>query len=119
MGMYIKFLDKFHESKFTRLYNIEGQKYCYIHFTILKEVLEWLMENWYEILWYDGMIVNERWVEWPLSLIFDFSRKNYSVIERNKLALKNVDVLIKQTKEGWYDLNDLFVDLIIRNENRK
>lgn len=86
----------------------------YIHYSALKDYLIDLINYWYEILWYDGIIIDEQWTLWPISLIFDFSRANYSFNEKNNLAIKNIDEILKKTKEEGYNLDNLYVDVVFR-----
>lgn len=86
----------------------------YIHSSKLKYYIIELINNWYEILWYDWIIINKRWTLWPMSLIFDFCRKDYTAEERNNLALNNIDELFnKAIKEGFL-MDDLYVDIVIK-----
>lgn len=110
MGQYIKYYDNFDTSKFI----MQWEKWCYIHYSILKPLLNWLIKNWYEILWYDGIIIDNSWTLWPLWLIFDFSRKNYSPQEKNNFAIMNTNTLFEATKKYWYNMNNLYIDLVIK-----
>ena len=100
--------------KINKKYIIKSWNSNYIHNFILKEHIKELLKNWYEILWYDGIIINNEWTNWPLSLIFDFSRENYSINEKNNLAIKNIKELLKRTVKEWYNLNDLYVDIVYK-----
>ena len=86
----------------------------YIHFSVLKKFLQDIIDNWYEILWYDGIIVDKNWTLWPISLIFDFSRKEASKKKKNILALKNINTLYDEAKKEGYNLDNLYVDVVIK-----
>lgn len=108
MGKYIKYYDNFDKSKFKMQWN----EWCYIHFSIFELVLKHLINNWYEILWYDWIIIDDKWTLWPLSLIFDFSRWNNTFDEKNNLSLLNISKLYEIAKNEWYNLNNLYIDVV-------
>ncbi len=86
----------------------------YIHYSKLKEYIIDLVKNWYEILWYDWIIINKKGTIWPVSLIFDFSINNKEVIDKYNTIIQSIPDLIKKTKDEWYNLEDLYVDVIFK-----
>jgi hypothetical protein len=53
-----------------------------------------LIDGWYEILWYDGMVINHKWTMSPVYLIFDFSRENNLGTQKNRLAMNYSSIMI-------------------------
>jgi len=86
-------------------------KQRYITHSLLKDYIEELVNNWYEIHGYDGIIINEAGTLSPLSLIFDFTRENYSPEEKNTLAKENISLLIELAKTE-FNINNLYVDVV-------
>lgn len=103
-------------NKKYKKYIIQPWGSVYIHSSVLKSYIMELITNWYKILWYDWIIFNKQWTLWPLLLIFDFCRKNNSYTEKNKLAIENIDNLIKTARKEWYNLDDLYVDIVFDNK---
>ena len=81
----------------------------------LREYLIYLISNWSIILWYDWLIITDKWTLWPLMLVFDFGRVWLWKDETNNLAIINVDELLERAISEGYDINNLYVDVVYKN----
>lgn len=102
------------KDKYTQ-YIIQPWSVEYIHNSVFKDYVKDLIEWWYDILGYDWIIYNQKWTLSPLDLVFDFSRKkDLNMVQKNELALKWVDNLIKTAQEKQYVISDLYIDVVYR-----
>lgn len=116
MGQYIKYYNNFDSSKFKMRWNIDWEKWCYIHLSILKWTLEWVISNWYEVLWWEAIIYTPEWTLSPVELVIwtwpetDKESRNKNALYRDyKYFIYTID---KRSKDWEYRKEDVFIDLV-------
>lgn len=112
---YIEYFDTFDKSKIIRLKHMESQNHYYIHLTILREVLEWLVRNWYTILGWEAMIISQKWTLSPVELLI-WTKSDATNEEMNSYALNRgykyfIDTIEKRSSDWEYRKDDVFVDI--------
>lgn len=85
-----------------------------IQFSIFDEYIKDLINDWYIVLWYDVMIINDEWTLSPINLTFDFSRNINLSNEINELALTNLQNLNKKIKEGNYNIEEVYIYIVYK-----
>lgn len=118
MGLYVKYYDDFDSSKIKMRWIVNWKRMCYIHIGVLKQTLEFMIKNWYEILWWETIINVNGWTLSPVELVI-WTWPEEDKESRNKNALNRdypyfIDLINKRVNDWEYRKENIFIDLVIK-----